>query len=66
MFVSDGEGSFSKEIINKTRPEIKNLNFICIGVGKGFPTFIAMNLREMYHNGDRSIPPLFLVDTAQG
>lgn len=60
--MSDGQGDFSKEFIDKTRPAIENLNFICIGVGKGFPTFISMDLREMYHNGDKSIPPLFLVD----
>ncbi|CAD8160045.1 unnamed protein product [Paramecium octaurelia] len=66
LFVSDGQGDFSKEFINKTRPAIDNLNFICIGVGKGFPTFISMDLREMYHNGDRSIPPLFLVDIQDG
>ncbi|CAD8065742.1 unnamed protein product [Paramecium sonneborni] len=66
LFVSDGQGSFTKDLINKSRPEIQNLNFICIGVGKGFPTFIAMDLREMYHNGDRSIPSLFLVNTTQG
>lgn len=27
------------------------INFICLGVGAGFPTFISMRLREKYHNG---------------
>lgn len=41
----------------------KKINFISIGVGKEFPTFIAMQLRDMYHNGESNIPPVFLIDT---
>lgn len=42
---------------------MENLNFICLGVGQGFPTKISMSLRKLYHSGDLSIPPLFIVDT---
>lgn len=40
----------------------KIINFITIGVGSGFPTFVAMSLRDIYHNGAASLPPLFLVN----
>jgi hypothetical protein len=35
-------------------PKGKKINFISVGVGSGFPTFIAMLLREIYHNGDEN------------
>ena len=44
------------------------INFICLGVGSGFPTRISMILKEKYHNGDPSVPsknqvqPQFIVD----
>jgi hypothetical protein len=31
-------------------------------VGKAFPTFIAMKLREIYHTGDTRAPPIFIVN----
>lgn len=42
-------------------PRWKKINFITIGVGEGFPTKMAMHLRNMYHNGENNIPPVFLV-----
>lgn len=42
--------------------KVENLNFICIGVGNGFPTHISMSLRSLYHTGNLSIPPIFIVD----
>ncbi|CAD8055762.1 unnamed protein product [Paramecium primaurelia] len=62
LFISDGQEDCYRELIEQTRPSVENINFICIAVGNQFPTFISMNLREMYHYGDNSIPPLFLVD----
>ena len=38
------------------------INFLCIGIGKDFPTFVALKLREKYHNGDNSIPAIFLIE----
>ncbi len=32
------------------------------GVGSGFPTFIALNLRDLYHNGEKAIQPVFLIE----
>ena len=40
------------------------VNFICLGVESGFPTFLSMNLRKLYHNGDEAIPPLYLIEYA--
>jgi hypothetical protein len=42
---------------------VENLDFVCLGVGNGFPTHISMGLRKLYHSGDLSIPPLFIVET---
>ena len=33
----------------------KKINFLTIAVGKGFPTFIAMTLRDTYHNGETTV-----------
>jgi len=35
---------------------------INIGVGRGFPTFLAMQIRETYHNGDDTLPSVFLIE----
>jgi hypothetical protein len=39
-----------------------NINFICLGVGAEFPTFVALRLREKYHNGDETLPAIFLIE----
>ena len=41
----------------------RSCNFLCCGVGSGFPTFLSMDLRSIYHTGDSSIPPVFLIDS---
>lgn len=41
------------------------IHFICIAVGAGFPTFVAMGLREIYHSGEPNIPAVFLIDTSK-
>ena len=65
IFISDGEDNNKSTIehrINTTLniPSELTINLICIGVGSGFPTFISMQLREKYHNGNPSIPAVFL------
>ena len=40
------------------------LNFLCLGVESGFPTFLSMNLRDKYHTGDATIPAIFLIEYA--
>ena len=67
IFVSDGEDN-CKDLI---KPKIKDLenvsetynvtvNLICVGIGKSFPTFVAMDLRMKLHSGSSSIPAVFL------
>jgi hypothetical protein len=68
LFVSDGGDN--QQATLKTRLQTLKafinkkleINFLSIGVGTGFPTFIAMDLREMFHNGDETISPVFLVE----
>lgn len=67
-FISDGNdndlNSLDKrltEIMKKVNTK-KKINFLTIGVGKSFPTFVAMKLREMYHNGETNLPPVFLIE----
>lgn len=69
LFISDGCDNSSptlEERLKKLSFQIdktKKCNFLSMAVGKGFPTFIAMRLREMYHNGDQNLPPVFLIET---
>ena len=35
---------------------------MCLGVQSGFPTFISMFLRELYHRGDATCPSIFLIE----
>jgi Mg-chelatase subunit ChlD len=70
IFISDGADNSShtiKERMENLRKQIVTaeglrINFICVGVGSGFPTFLAMQARSMYHNGDASVPPVFLIE----
>ncbi|KRW98960.1 hypothetical protein PPERSA_00787 [Pseudocohnilembus persalinus] len=74
IFVSDGADNnsstikermakytdFIKEKIHGKRS--KKINMINVAVGAGFPTFLAMQIRETYHNGDDTIPSVFLIE----
>jgi hypothetical protein len=68
VFISDGEDNNQgtlEERMSKLKGNsgsTKRINFICIGVGSGFPTFISMRLREKYHNGDDTLPAIFLIE----
>lgn len=67
IFISDGQDNNIKTLPTrmaelKGNDGSKRINFICIGVGPGFPTFISMNLREKYHNGDETLPAIFLIE----
>ena len=67
LFISDGAHN-SGGSINTLLPKLKGntdgrkINFLCLGVGKSFPTFIAMTLREKYHTGDMTIPAIFMIE----
>ena len=67
VFISDGDDN-NKNTLDARMSELagndgtRRINFICIGVGAGFPTFISMKLREKYHNGDDTLPAIFLIE----
>jgi hypothetical protein len=46
---------------NFSKSSKKQINFISIGVGLSFPTFLSMEVRKIYHNGDDTITPVFLI-----
>jgi translation elongation factor EF-1alpha len=66
IFVSDGDDGDMKTITKRIQyldvPMNIKINLICVGIGSGFPTFVAMDLREKYHSGLSSIPAVFLVN----
>ena len=68
VFLSDGADSIHGDKLMeklgtlKGAGERKKLTFMCIGVGKEFPTQVSLFLREKYHRGDGSIPSVFLVE----
>jgi hypothetical protein len=69
LFISDGQDSKAgtlesrlKTLKGNTRGLI--INFICLGIQSGFPTFLSMRLRELYHKGDETIPALYLIEYA--
>ena len=72
IFVSDGGDNNQHTIAERLQaqsvniPDISllNITFLCVGVGAGFPTFLAMKAREIYHNGDQNIPPVFLIENS--
>ena len=67
IFISDGHDNAGGDL--KTRlsklqgnKDKRRINFLCLGAGSGFPTFISMQLRETYHNGDETVPAVFLIE----
>ena len=68
IFISDGQdnnpGTFEKRFAKLKGNGSRPLNFICLGVGSGFPTFISMKLRQKYHKGDETLPAIFLIEYA--
>ena len=68
LFVSDGCDNNSYSLDDRLKnlsfqiDKTKKCNFLSLAVGRGFPTFVAMRLRDMYHNGDSNLPPVFLIE----
>lgn len=67
LFISDGGhnvGGDIKSLLPKLKGNKDNrkINFLCLGVGKSFPTYISMTLREKYHTGDQTLPAIFLIE----
>ena len=59
IFISDGRDDRTSSLEKRMNESLKGnkrlrINFLCLGVGKNFPTFISMKLREKYHNGERA------------
>jgi hypothetical protein len=48
----------------KGNPNGRKINFICLGIENGFPTFLSMKLRQLYHKGEENIPALYLIEYA--
>lgn len=42
----------------------RDITFLCLGIQKGFPTTIAMHLRQLYHTGDEMIAAIYLIEYA--
>jgi len=67
VFVSDGDDDNMKTVEERCGIMLKGakdrrVNFICLGIQSGFPTFLAMKLRQIYHTGDKNIPAVFLIE----
>ncbi|CAD8143516.1 unnamed protein product [Paramecium pentaurelia] len=68
IFISDGQDNSVKTLDTRMKTQLKGnilnhrINFICLGVEKGFPTNLSMNLRELYHRGDPQIPAIYLIE----
>lgn len=69
VFVSDGDDSSGNlprllAALQELPHVASVLNFLCWGVGSGFPTGLAMWLRDRFHRGPASSPPVFLLESA--
>eukprot|EP01103_Thecamoeba_quadrilineata_P007657 TRINITY_DN17503_c0_g1_i1.p1 TRINITY_DN17503_c0_g1~~TRINITY_DN17503_c0_g1_i1.p1 ORF type:complete len:991 (+),score=218.00 TRINITY_DN17503_c0_g1_i1:42-3014(+) len=66
LFVSDGQdnniSSLNQRLKQLKGHQGKKITFLCLGIQSGFPTFLSMTLRELYHNTVSSIPALFLIE----
>lgn len=71
IFISDGYDNNLQKLkrqfttLESQIPRGVQINFICLGICGGdqwlFPTEIAIQLRNMYHNGSPNVPPLVYV-----
>jgi len=67
IFISDGQDNDVRSLENRLQrlngnPKKIYINFLCLGIEAGFPTFLSMKLREKYHTGDPTIPAVFLIE----
>lgn len=67
IFISDGQDNNLHTLEQRCQALKGNqfgfyINFLCLGVESGFPTFLSMKLREKYHSGDVTIPAIFLIE----
>ena len=58
VFIYDGvytvncQAKLATEMLKLRGGEARDITFLCLGIQSGFPTKIAMHLRELYHTGD--------------
>lgn len=58
VFISDGEDTVNgleklqKNMLTLKGGDNRDIDFLCLGIQSGFPTKIAMYLRELYHRGE--------------
>ncbi|KAL4480346.1 hypothetical protein ABPG74_020862 [Tetrahymena malaccensis] len=67
IFISDGQDNNLNTLEERMKKlkgnhENRKINFICLGIQSGFPTFLSMRLRQLYHQGDENIPALYLIE----
>lgn len=70
VFISDGDDTCNgglDSMMNKLNQLAgntgrKEFNFMCVGVGSGFPTRVSMYLRERYHRGNEAVPSIFCIE----
>ena len=69
VFISDGQDNYMNTVEQRCNSLLKGhmgyrINFMCLGIQSGFPTFLAMKLRQLYHSGDDNIPAIYLIEYA--
>ena len=69
IFISDGQDNYLNTVEQRCNQLLKGsqdkrINFMCLGIENGFPTFLAMKLRQLYHTGDGNIPAIYLIEYA--
>lgn len=42
----------------------RDITMLTLGIQSGFPTKIAMEIRQLYHTGDQKIPAIYLIEYA--
>jgi len=65
LFVSDGQddpATVTKKLKIFSRPETLDINFLCVGVGRGYPANVALKFRDCYHSGRIDIPAHVLIN----
>lgn len=70
VFISDGqdtvngEGKLQKGLKKLKGSNGRDITFLCLGIKSGFPTFVSIDLRKLYHTGDEKIPAVYLIEYA--
>lgn len=66
IFISDGQDNMLTTLQRRLDKlggnQNRDISFMCLGVLSGFPTFISMQLRQLYHTGDSTVPSIFLIE----